>query len=308
MPDQASCPWIELDWARFDPWRVQPVRHRLPAHPDLAMDAIVRLGQRLEGQGRIRKHSSDATPETPFNNAPGLHPHRRSAGDTLADIANARAWMSLLNIQTDPQYRDLVDSVLGSIADRIEPVDPGISYRGGWIFVTSPRTVTPFHMDREHNFILQVQGRKRILVWEPDDTEAVSEAARDLFHDTHSRDLVRWRESLRSRAHVFEVEPGMGVYMPSTAPHLVENGDGPSVTISFTYYTAATRRNSVVHRVHHRLRRAGLNPPPVGRHGWQDALAWQAGRAALGLQRFVRRHRGGVVIAESARYAEQTVT
>ena len=307
-PDPCPAPWIDVDWTRFTPWRVQPVGHRVHHHPLLAMDEIVRLGQRLERVGRIRTHSSDATAATPFNNAPGLHPNRGDATATLTDIAHARAWMSLLNVQTDPAYRGLVDEVLASIRPGIEAVDPGISYRGGWIFVTSPNTVTPFHMDREHNFILQVQGKKRILVWEPDDTEAVSEAARDLFHDSHSRERVRWHEALRERAHVFDVEPGMGVYMPSTAPHLVENGDGPSVTVSFTYYTAATRRDNVVHRVHHHLRQAGFEPPPVGTRPLQDAVAYRTGRVLLGALRHWRRLRGGHPPVESGPYAEATVS
>ena len=45
-------------------------------------------------------------------------------------------------------------------------------------------------MDKEHNFLCQVHGRKRIFVWDHRDQEAVSEAARDLFHANHSRELV----------------------------------------------------------------------------------------------------------------------
>ena len=62
----------------------------------------------------------------------------------------------------------------------------------------------------------------------------MSERAQELFHDEHSRELVQWHEAHRAKARIFDLLPGMGGYMPSTSPHLVENGDGPSITMSFT--------------------------------------------------------------------------
>ena len=269
---------IDVDWSAFDPWKIAPVRHRLADHRLLQIDSLIELGSRLAKVGRIRTHSSDAYAGTAFNHAPMLYPNQRSAAETLANIASAKAWMSLLNVQTDDLYRGLVDEVLDDVKPAIDRVDPGMVYRGGWIFVTSPNTITPFHMDKEHNFILQVKGHKRLYVWEPDDVEVLSEAARDLFHANHSRDLVVWREESRQRARVFDLEPGMGAYMPSSAPHLVENGDGPSVTVSFTYYTDSTRRNSRLHTLHQRMRGWGMNPAAVGAHPVLDTVldnAWQ---------------------------------
>lgn len=271
---------VQIDRDAFDPWAVTPVRHRLMQHPLLQMDALLELGRRLDARGCVRTHSNDATAGTPFNNAPQMHPNRAGTVATLAGIAEAKAWMSLLNVQTDPVYRGLVDEVFDGLAPDIARRDPGMCYRGGWIFVTSPRTTTPFHFDKEHNFILQVRGRKTLYVWEPSDTVAASEQARDLFHATHRRDLLRWDESLRARARVFHLEPGMGAYMPSTSPHLVENGDEPSVTASFTYYTDATRRDALLHRAHERVRSWGYEPPPVGGNTLLDAGLLGAFRGA----------------------------
>ncbi|MGA9421303.1 MAG: cupin-like domain-containing protein, partial [Rhodanobacteraceae bacterium] len=232
---------MEVDWSAFDPWQIQPVRHRLMGHPLLQPDQLVDLGKRLEVDGRVRTHSSDAGAGTPFNNAPRLHPNRMSAANTLQRIRDAKAWMSLLNVQSDPTYRTLVDEVLDELNLGVEQRDPGMCYRGGWIFVTSPNTVTPFHYDKEHNFILQVRGRKTLHVWDHRDTVVASEQSRDRFHAHHERDLLVWNDAFRERATTFHLEPGQGAYMPSTSPHMVENRDEPSITISFTYYTRATR-------------------------------------------------------------------
>ena len=299
----ASFSNLDLDWSSFDPWRIQPVRHRLTDHPLLQPDQLVALGARLEVDGRVRTHSDNAEAGTPFNTAPRLHPNRRSAADTLEHIREAKAWMSLLNVQTDDIYRTLVDEVLDEVRIGIDPVDPGMCYRGGWIFVTSPRTITPFHYDKEHNFILQIRGRKTVHVWDHRDEVAASEASRDRFHARHERDLLFWNEGLRARAHSFHLEPGMGAYMPSTSPHMVENGDEPSITMSFTYYTDSTRRDSRLHRVHYRLRQLGLRPPAVGKRTAIDGLLHGASAVASNVRQHALRMMGRTIHTDRAPYA-----
>jgi hypothetical protein len=306
---QSSGPELfDIDWGSFDPWRICPVKHRLTEHPLLRPDQLIELGKRLERKGRVRTHSNSVQAGTSFNNAPELHPNRKSAAETLSQIHDAKAWMSLLNVQTDEVYRRLVDEVLDDLKPQVDRYDPGMSYRAGWIFVTSPKTITPFHMDKEHNFIMQIRGTKTLHVWEPDDTEVLSEQARDLFHAEHDRDLVVWRETSRARAKVFHLEPGMGAYMPSTSPHLVENGDGPSITMSFTYYTDSTRRDALLHSLHQRLRNQGLQPAAVGAHPRLDAAAYAACRSYLGAKRIVRRALGQPIPGNDARYAQASIT
>ena len=118
--------------------------------------------------------------------------------------------MSLLDIQTDPIYRKLVDEVLDQLRPVIETKDRGMGYRAGWIFVTSPNAITPFHMDQEHNFIMQVMGKKRLYVWDPFDREAVSHEGLERFHAVHSRDLVRFSEGLRIARNGLRPRAGHG--------------------------------------------------------------------------------------------------
>jgi hypothetical protein len=300
---QISTPLIELDWKNFQPWKVAPVHHRLSDHYLLQSDQLIELSKRLEQRGRIRTHASSATADTPFNEAPAIHPNSASAAETLKRIQDAKAWLSLLNVQTDATYRQLVDDVLDSIRPFVEAKDPNMSYRGGWIFVTSPNTVTPFHIDKEHNFILQIQGRKTIYVWEPDDEVVVSQHARDLFHARHDRDLIVWKEEFRKRAHRFEVGPGDGAYMPSTAPHLVEVGDEPSITMSFTYYTDSTRRQSMLHYARGHLAARGIALPDIGNSELLDRLVYMSATPVRATVRAARRLAGQQVATERARYA-----
>lgn len=285
-------PLVAFREGPFDAWKIAAVEHRLRTHPLLQLEALVELGRRLEARRLVRTHSDQAQAGSSFADAPRLHPNRRSAGETLAGIARAKAWMSLLNVQTDPLYRPLVDEVLDAVRPWVEPHDPGMCFRAGWIFVSSPGAVTPFHIDHEHNVILQIAGRKRLYTWDPFDRAVVSERAQELFHDQHSRALIAWDESFRARARVFELEPGMGGYMPSTSPHMVENGDAPSITVSFTYYTDATRRRELLYRGNARLRRLGMTPHPVGQSPSRDRVKGAVLQGLFHAQSGIRRWLG----------------
>jgi hypothetical protein len=264
-------PRIHIDPSRFEPWKVQALTHALASHPLLQIDSLVELGKRQQARKLVRTHSDDAKPATSFAEAPNLHPNRKSAEETLRDMHNAKAWLSLLNVQADPIYRAFIDEILDEVKPIVSVRDPGMGYRAGWIFVTSPNAVTPFHIDHEHNFILQIRGTKTLHVWDPFDRVVVSEEAQERFHDAHSRETIAYRDEFLSRAQTFALEPGLGGYMPSTAPHLVKNGPEVSITVSFTYYTDSTRARELLYRGNARLRRLGLSPRPVGASPSRDA-------------------------------------
>ncbi len=283
-----TTPLIEFDADAYQPLRIMAVKHRLMDHPLLQLPKLLELGRRLAARGSVRAHNDQATPATDFAHAPDTHRAKLSAEETIRRIEEAQAWLALHNIQQDPEYRTLVDEVLDDVRPRVERKDPGMGYRAGWIFITSPHAVTPYHMDHEHNFILQVHGKKTLHVWDPLDREVVSERALELFHTRWSRELVTYRSEIQERARVFALEPGLGGYMPLTSPHWVKNGDNVSVTVSFTYYTDLTRRLETLHRCNHLLRSRGLQPAPVGAGGLRDAVKHAAFRSYTDARRWAR--------------------
>jgi hypothetical protein len=298
-----STPRIHIDPATFEPWKIQDVTHALADHPLLQIGALVELGKRQQERNLVRTHSFDARAGTSFADAPNLHPNAKGAAATLADIEKANAWMSLLNVQADPLYRQLIGEVLEEVRPIVERRDPGMCHRGGWIFVASPKAVTPFHMDPEHNFILQIRGTKRLYTWDPFDRVVVSERDQELFHDQYWDKLVAWTEEWRARARVFELAPGLGGYMPSTTPHMVENGDGPSITMSFTYFTDATRQRELLYRGNLRLRRLGLDPLPVGASPRRDRVKHTVLASYMSAHKLVRRALGRSVRENDQPYA-----
>jgi Cupin-like domain len=289
---KAAAGHVDFDPETFDPMRVMPVRHNLEHHPLLQLPAVVDLAQRLSNVCTVRFHDDRATPGTSFIDAPKTNPISRRPEEIVASIESAHAWLALLGVHKDPAYRALLDEVLESVRPVVDRTDPGMSYRRADIFVASPGAVTPYHLDHEHNFILQVRGEKLLNVCEPLDREVVTEQSLELFHATGSRELVVYRDEFTGRAHQFELEPGRGGYMPTTAPHWVKNGDNVSITISFTYYTRSLRRRELLHRGNYQLRRLGLRPTPVGQAPGMDRLKHAAFTALFGLRDVAAKGRG----------------
>ena len=69
--------------------------------------------------------------------------------------------MVLKNVDQDPAYKALLEETLGELAGVIEPVSGEMLCKVGFIFVSSPGAVTPFHLDPEHNVLLQIRGHAR---------------------------------------------------------------------------------------------------------------------------------------------------
>jgi hypothetical protein len=85
---------------------------------------------------------------------------------------------------------------------------------------------------------------------------------------------------------------------------MVENGDGASITASFTYYTHSTIRNARLHALHHQLRQMGMRPARVGAHPWWDAVSGTLYSGLLGLRRAFGPGRGSAGVGrEYTRYA-----
>ncbi len=91
--------------------------------------------------------------------------------------------------------------------------------------------------------------------------------------------------------------------MPSTTPHMVENGDEPSVTISFTYYTDATRRRELLYRGNARLRALGIEPHPIDESPTRDRVKHAVLASASSARNVVRRALGRGVRENGQPYA-----
>jgi hypothetical protein len=207
-----------------------------------------------------------------------------SAEETIRRIQECRSWMVLKNIEQDADYRRLLHDCLREIEDRGHPYGRGICHREGFIFISSPGSVTPYHMDPECNFLLQVRGKKQVSLFDGDDRSLLGEEELERFYAGAHRNMTI-ADEYQSKAHVFEMEPGDGLHFPVTWPHWVKVHDEVSISFSITFRTRSTERREVLYQVNHALRQRGWQPTPVSASSWRDSLKFNG-------YRIIRRLRG----------------
>lgn len=273
--------WIDVDAQNWKSTEICPVKNNLTEHPLLQLDELYKLALRLP-QAQVRHHNGHIPINTSLETVAHQHATGRTLEDTIRNIESAGSFVFLQNIQTDEVFGKLVNECLDQLQPMVEAQEPGMYFRQGWIFISSPGITTPYHRDQETNFLLQIRGTKTVSVFPQDDKEVVSEEESEIFHGLHSLRATFHSEEKQKRAKVFEFKPGDGAYIPYTAPHWVKNGPGVSVSLSVTYHTSKTLRRKNVYRLNHGLRKRGLKPSPFGKSPWLDTLKHKGYQAFLG--------------------------
>jgi hypothetical protein len=249
------------------------VGHRLAGHPLFELPRLVELAQRLPGT-QVEYNAGDL----PVSQDPARTPRNGlSAEETVRRIETCRSWLVLKDVQSAPEYRELLERCLAEVG-----AAAGLRYmtdKQAYIFVSSPGAVTPYHMDPEENFLLQVRGHKTMHVWDRGDRSVLSEQELERFFTGAHRNLA-FDQSYQRKARSFQLAPGRGVHVPMSAPHWVQNGPQVSVSFSITFQTRASQRRTQAHRVNARLRGWGLEPLPVGRSALRDAMKQLAYRVS----------------------------
>ena len=265
-------PLLEIDPTTFSDAfgrTSMPVGHGLAGHELLTLDAIARLAQGLP-EASIEHNLGDV----PLVAADGQVRSLRDAPDEIVRTIEANgSWMVLKNVEQDPAYAALLDALLDQVKPMVGDREGGMQQREAFIFVSAPGSVTPSHVDPEHNFLLQIRGSKQMNVGEFDDLVVEQRELERVYAGGH-RNIEQLPDSMRA----FELQPGDGVYVRPDAPHFVVNGPEASISLSITWRTPSTRRSARVHRINGRLRRLRIAPTPPGRSVGRDKVKEVAGR------------------------------
>ena len=210
-----------------------------------------------------------------------------SAEETVRRIQECGSWMVLKRVEQDPDYGALLDRCLDGIAAYARGLVPPMQRREGFIFLSSPGAVTPFHIDPEYNFLLQVRGTKTVSMWDPADRFVLPEEELERFYASFVHRNLPWRDVFQTTAFVLPLVPGEGLHFPVTVPHWVKNGPEVSVSFSITFRTAHSARRELLYKANARLRKLGLKPTPVGQSILLDRTKQLAFGAAANLKRLL---------------------
>jgi hypothetical protein len=250
--------------------------HSLHDHPLLALDALARLGERLP-ESSVEYNKGDL----PVGIDPALVPaNGLSIGDTIRMVESCGSWAVLKNIEQDADYNALLLSLLGELKPLIEAKTGAMLRPQGYIFVSSPNAVTPYHFDPEHNILLQLRGSKVMTQFPAGDAFYAPDETHEGYHTGGHRNLV-WRDELAAGGTAWPLKPGEALFVPVMAPHHVKNGPEPSISLSITWRSDWSFAEADARAFNGVLRRVGVKPSATGRFPAQNkgkAYAWRAMR------------------------------
>jgi cupin superfamily protein len=227
--------------------------HRLTEHDLLTPEAIAELADVLP-PSKVEHNRGDVPALLAEGDAPRLE---ATPGEIARGIETNGCWMVLKNIELEPDYGRLLGDSLDELVPYLHSREGRMLQREGFVFLSAPGSITPSHVDPEHNLLLQVRGSKEMNVGSfPDSETAQRELER--FYSGGERNIP----VLPAATQTFDLEPGDGVYVPPSAPHWVKNGPTVSVSLSITFRTPASQRIAQVHALNARLRRLHLSPRP----------------------------------------------
>jgi hypothetical protein len=257
--------------------------HRLIEQPLLTLEALAELAASLPAAS-IEYNPGDV----PIGIAPEDIPAPRlGVVETIRNIGEAASWVVLKRIEQHPEYAALLREVLGELRDIVEPRTGAMLQIEGFIFVSSGGSVTPFHFDPEHNILLQITGSKIMTVFPVEDEELFAAPVHEQFHlGEHHRNLP-WRDTFAAKGVPIEIAPGEAIHVPVKAPHWVQNGPEPSISLSLTWRSEWSYAEADARAFNRMLRGWGVEPNSPGAYPAQNrskALAYRAVRR-LGLRR-----------------------
>jgi len=248
------------------------LRHTLPEHPLLALGALAELGESLP-ESSVEYNRGDLP--IGVDGKPGSN--GLTIGETIRGIERTNSWAVLKNIEQHPAYAELLAALLDELRPEIEAKTGRMMKTQGFIFVSSPNAVTPYHFDPEHNILMQLVGTKAMTQFPAGDPSFAPDRVHETYHTGGAREL-KWAEGLARGGTEFPLAPGEALYVPVMAPHHVKVGDAPAISLSITWRSEWSFAEADARAFNGLLRRMGFSPNPPGRwpaRNTAKAIAWR---------------------------------
>ncbi|WP_242130127.1 cupin-like domain-containing protein [Sphingobium sp. Sx8-8] len=244
------------------------LRHTLSEQPLLSFEALAKAALELPSQYVERRVS----------NAPNGGEFAMDQSDdadvatVIRSISTSGNWIMLRFVEQLPAYRDLLNGLMDQIGPAIFPsTGPGLTVRG-FIFISSPGTLTPFHFDCEYNILFQIAGDKQFATyhsgqpWLPLD--------RHEAYYSGSDNMLPWKDAYEADANIHHLRPGDALFVPYASPHWVKAGAEPSISLSITWQSEWSQSVGAAMQINPLLRRYGL--PAGDLPAWPRTPRWRS--------------------------------
>jgi Cupin-like domain len=278
------------------------LKHALSDHPLFALPRLVALAKSMP-RDRIEYNSGKLRPGMRPEDVPTID---MPAEDVIRQIETANAWMVIKFVNEDADYNALLKSFVDEAQALAGKKAGDYGDLQGFIFVSSAKSVTPFHLDAEENILVQIRGDKFAHVFDNRDCSLISEEAMEISPSKHRNQ--HYEPAFEARAEVFTMKEGDAIHMPYMWPHWIRTGERYSISMAMTWKTPDVERLNKIRLMNGTFRRFGLPQKPPGVSPFRDAAkvflhdAMRAVIDPLRKSETIRRALRGLIYGRNANY------
>jgi hypothetical protein len=245
--------------------------HNLAEHPLFEIPHLVELANSIalkHGKEKVSCLSSNVSANQKWSDMS----HKEQVAEAIAHIEESGSLVLIRSAHLEPDFCILMNQILTELEDLTKvPLRKEITWPEAYIFISSPNSVTPYHIDHESNFLFQICGEKEVHLFDPFDLSILTEQEIEQYF-SFNLEAATYRKENQTKAHVYPLVPGKAVHHPSLAPHWVRNGANISVSLSINFCLRSIDLNARVYQVNHFLRKLGLQPNPPGKSPIKDKV------------------------------------
>jgi hypothetical protein len=214
---------------------------------------------------------------------------RISLQNTIRHIEHNNSIVILKHTEQDPIFAPVLQNVLATMIDLSgDAMRCDVSIGEVLILISSPGRITPYHMDAEVNFLLQVRGDKSFHIFDHTDRTLVTDLQLENFYSDGAGHAI-YNSGRQDECTAYDLRAGYGVHLPVVAPHWVQNGDNVSVALSVNYELKSIARLAQLHRFNRKLRHLGIRPSAPGQSIWRDNMKLSASNGLSKFRSLTRR-------------------
>lgn len=257
--------------------------HKLLGHPALTLANLgvalpaLPANQVMYSQGLLRNGDD-------FERTFKQKPKDRTLEQTIEEIRVSDAFIMVRAPEAHASFAALKRELLADTEEIIKARGIGTKAIDAelYLFIASPNSVTPFHIDRNSTFLMQFQGTKTVHVFDQWDERVVSAPASEAYM-AFANTKLPWSSEIDALGTPFVFSPGEALHIPFVSGHHVRNGaDDVSISMSIIFNTDQSMewRNALAfnHRLRKMLATLRAEPTAVGGGSWRDSTKAQLER------------------------------
>ncbi len=235
--------------------------HNLTGHPLFEIPRLLELANTIALKYDLNKVvclSSNITPSQKWSDMT----RSEQVSEAISHIEESGSLILIKSANLDPDYKFLMKQILVELEELTGvPLQKEITWAEAYIFISSPNSITPYHIDHESNFLFQIKGEKDVHLFDQSDRSILTERE---IEEYFAGDLqaATYKEENQNKANTYHLIPGTAVHHPSLAPHWLKNKDRASVSLSINFCLRSVDLNARVYQTNHFLRKLGWNPTP----------------------------------------------